>query len=168
MEDIDVLIKRIARNDEKALALLFAKTKEKLHSFAASRLIERSYADDVLSEAYFKIYKKADTYRDDFNGYSWLCEIVKNTAMDFNRKLAKERHQDIDDLLCEPIEIQGFRAEEIKNALKVLNDMEYRVIRLRIWENYSFEFASSILDLKLSTLYRIYNKAIEKLEAILR
>ena len=87
---IKELIKRISKNDERALEELFENTKKKLKYVAKQYLIEKSYADDVLSESYLKIYKRSKTFNEKYNGYSWMYEIVKNTALDYNRKLARE------------------------------------------------------------------------------
>ncbi len=165
--ELNILIKRLVKHDEKALDTLFEATKYELRSFALKILIKKSYVDDVISESYLKIYTKSHTFRDEFNGRNWIYEIVKNTAMDYNRRYAKESFYDVEELPFELIESSGPRAEEIKLALKSLDDIEYRIIRLKIWENYSFEFASSILDLNISTLYRIYNRAIDKLRDFL-
>ncbi len=165
--ELNILIKRLVKNDEKALDILFAKTKYELRNFVLKILIKKSYVDDVLSESYLKIYTKSHTFRDEFDGKNWIYEIVKNTAMDYNRKHLKENFCDVEELPYELIEPSNPLSNEIKLALKVLDDIEYKIIRLKIWENYSFEFASSVLDLNISTLYRIYNKAIDKMRIFL-
>ena len=167
---IKELIKRISKNDERALEELFENTKKKLKYVAKQYLIEKSYADDVLSESYLKIYKRSKTFNEKYNGYSWMYEIVKNTALDYNRKLARElKTVEYDDSIYNPNEefLTKIKREDIQQALKELDEREYEVIYLRIWENRTLKMIAKKLDYNITGVYRVYSTAIEKLRKVL-
>ncbi|MDE7384946.1 MAG: sigma-70 family RNA polymerase sigma factor [Anaeroplasmataceae bacterium] len=170
VERIKELIKRIGKNDEKALEELFNGTKNQLYKVAKEYLNEKSYADDVLSEGYLKIYKKSKLYNEKYNGYNWMYEIVKNTAIDYNRKHKKEsKIEEYDDREYIQTENIGnkIKKEEIRQAMKVLDDREYKIIYLRIWEKRTLQMIAEVLEYNITGVYRTYNVALDKLRKVL-
>lgn len=163
---INELIKSISKNDEAALEKLFQLTKESLFHVAKEYLQEPSYAEDVLSEAYLKIYKKAHTFNTKYNGFNWLYEIVKNTAIDYNKKFIKEPTISYEDeLYLSDEEISRLiNNKKIKIALKVLDKQEYEIIYLRIWEGRTIESIAKTLKYNVTGVYRRYNEALLKLK----
>lgn len=165
VEEINVLLERIANeDDESALEELFYKTKDKLSHIAKEYLIEKSYCEDILSESYVKIYKKAHMYKKSKNGYNWMHEIVKNTARDFNRRYLKQQQAENEEMQKLSTRTENrIKNKSIEQALKVLDDREYQVVYLRIWENKTLEGIAEELKYNTTGVYRIYNQALEKL-----
>ncbi|MDE6407302.1 MAG: sigma-70 family RNA polymerase sigma factor [Anaeroplasmataceae bacterium] len=170
VERIKELIKRIGKNDEKALEELFQQTKKQLYLVAKEYLNEKSYAEDVLSEGYLKIYKKSKLYNERYNGYNWMYEIVKNIAIDYNRKYKKEsKIEEYDDTAYIAKEEIGNRIskEEIRQAMKVLDEREYKIIYLRIWEKRTLQMIAEVTKYNITGVYRTYKAALEKLRKVL-
>lgn len=170
VERIRELIKRVAKNEEKALEELFKLTKNALYKVAKEYLEEKSYAEDVLSEGYLKIYKKSKLYNEKYNGYNWMYEIIKNTAIDYNRKQKKEKK--IEEYNDSIYKANGnmdsrYRKEEIRQAMKVLDEREYRIIYLRIWENRTLKTIAEVMKYNLTGVYRVYQEALDKLRKVL-
>lgn len=169
-EEINELIKRISKQDEKALEILFNKTKRLLYKVAIEYLDNKSYVEDVLSEGYLKIYKKSKLFKEDYNGYNWMYEIIKNTSIDYNRRHKKEnRMEEYDERLfnlvrCTKGEITK---QDIRQAMKVLDEREYKIVYLRIWENKTLQVIAEGLKFSVSKVYRIYRDALEKLKKVL-
>ena len=73
-----------------------------LINVAKSYLIDKSYADTVMSDLYLRIYLYADHYDTSKDALTYLWEIVKNKAFDYNRKHLKANTVNIDDIqLCD-------------------------------------------------------------------
>lgn len=77
------LLARAALKDPRAFAELHALTKNKLRKTALAAGAAPADVDDVLQEAYLKIWRHAgsfDTGR--ASAITWMCTIVRNTAID--------------------------------------------------------------------------------------
>lgn len=86
IKTVNKLIVKIAQGDSRALELLFDLTKKQLFFVAKTYLFDKNKAEDVLSETYLKIVNNAKSFDKSKNGYNWLYEITKNTALNENRK----------------------------------------------------------------------------------
>lgn len=159
------LLVLIEHGDENALTTLFQETKGKFHYIASKYLINKMYIEDVLSEAYLKIYKRAASYNKKFDPFAWMYEIVKNTALDFNRKFSKEEYLIMDEKFI--LEKKPKRNEVLYFALKELNEEEYQVAYLKIWENCTLETIAKEIGRSVSQVFRIYQSALTKLRDIL-
>ena len=87
LADIEKLIARVALKDRAAFAEIYARTSAKLFGVVLRVLNNRADAEDVLQDAYVKIWRNAGRYRQ--NGYSpmtWLITIARNTAIDARRR----------------------------------------------------------------------------------
>ena len=83
---INKLISRISKGDEKALNELFALTRRLLFFMAQKYLIDKSYAEDLLCETYFKVVKYSSTFDKTKNGLNWIFKILHNEAININKK----------------------------------------------------------------------------------
>ncbi len=86
IKTVNKLIVRIAQGNGRALEALFDLTKKPLFCVAKTYLFDKSKAEDVLSEVYLKVVNSAKGFDKSKNGYNWLYEITKNTALNENRK----------------------------------------------------------------------------------
>jgi RNA polymerase sigma-70 factor (ECF subfamily) len=81
------IIKRFASADVSAMDLLYANYANALYGIVFRMLGDEAAAQDVLQEAFVKIWKNAALY-DSSKGrlFTWLVRIVKNQAIDAVRK----------------------------------------------------------------------------------
>ena len=86
IKTVNNLIEKIAQGDSRALEALFDLTKKPLFYVAKTYLFDKNKAEDVLSETYLKVVNNAKHFDKNKNGYNWLYEITKNTALNENRK----------------------------------------------------------------------------------
>ncbi|WP_258539105.1 RNA polymerase sigma factor [Flagellimonas abyssi] len=86
--DIDAkLIDRVKEGDDGAFVQLVDKYKDLSLSLAHSIVKDRDKAEDVLQDAFIKVYKKAGSFKQQSAFSSWLYRIVVNTAYNpFKRK----------------------------------------------------------------------------------
>ena len=77
------LLARVALKDGRAFAELHALTQNKLRKTALAVGVSPGDVDDVLQDAYLKIWRNAASF--DINrasGITWLCTIARNAAID--------------------------------------------------------------------------------------
>lgn len=86
VKQINRAIAGIARGRSRSLETLFSLTKKRLLVVAKCHLYDKTKTEDVLSESYYKVVKNAKSFDRGKNGYNWLYEIVKNTALNQNAK----------------------------------------------------------------------------------
>lgn len=86
--EIDRLLSRIALADRAAFDTLYQMTAPRLFGVALRILNDRSDAEDVVQEAFVKIWRRATLYISTADGapVQWLTSIVRNTAIDWRRR----------------------------------------------------------------------------------
>jgi RNA polymerase sigma-70 factor, ECF subfamily len=95
------LIGRVAIGDKAAFAKLYGVTNRKLYATAVNILRNRAHADDILQEAYLKIWRSAASYNPAAaSPTSWMATIVRNTAIDLLRRQRPEIVEENDQMLA--------------------------------------------------------------------
>lgn len=86
-EDLLHLLTATGRGDRRAFERLYLRTSRCLMGRAISILNEREAAEDVLQEAYVRIWTNAGRF-DGLRGYvmGWMISILRNTAIDRLRR----------------------------------------------------------------------------------
>jgi RNA polymerase sigma-70 factor (family 1) len=90
-----LLIKAFKKGDEKAFELLFEKYHRKLYSYIYSMLQSKEDAEEIVQEAFIKIWEKRELYNEDYPFNSFLFKIAKNAFLNslrkkVNRKVTEE------------------------------------------------------------------------------
>ena len=80
-ERLDAMIKAVAGGDRTALADLYSETRSGVYGFALSMLRNSHDAEDVLQEAYIRVWNSAASYVPKGTPMSWLLSIAKNLAL---------------------------------------------------------------------------------------
>ena len=77
----EALLFQIASGSKEALAQLYAETKSAVYGFALSILKNSHDAEDIMQEAYIRIYANAHTYKTQGKPLAWILTIVRNLAL---------------------------------------------------------------------------------------
>ena len=95
MIDLNDLLVRSAAKDQQAFKALYDLTSPKLFGVLVGMMRSESLAEDVLQDAFLKIWQKADTYQSSKSGaMTWMRTIATNTARDKLRALKVRHYQD--------------------------------------------------------------------------
>ena len=85
--DLEQLLLRMSGKDEAAFEKLHAATKRKLFSTVLLVVKQRHLADEILQEAYVRIWLNAACYRPALSSpMMWMITIARNLAIDVARK----------------------------------------------------------------------------------
>ena len=95
------LLQATAKGDQEAFRSLYKSTSPKLYSLCLRMLKNKEWAEEVLQEAFVKIWHHASEYHQDRGNVStWLTSIVRYRALDFLRS-----HKPMDSLDDQLIEL---------------------------------------------------------------
>lgn len=113
----------------------------------AFRLLENSFdAEDIVQEAYIKLWDKRKDLRHVENRESYCMVLIKNLCLDFirtNKRYTQRRPSDeiivVDDVqLPEQIDARD-EAEYVKTLINLLPEQQKKVLLLKHYDGYSNE-----------------------------
>lgn len=166
IQKINKCIIRIAGKKESALDELFELTKKDLYVVACSYLYDKSKAEDVLSDSYLKVVKSAASFDRKQNGYNWLYEIVKNTALNQNKKdklrdgepltETNQPNYEFVESLCNRLMVE--------QALNGLSEEEKRIIYEYFFERKTVKEIADRIGKPKTTTYDLIKRLLEKMK----
>ncbi len=158
--EVNRILKKIKQGDECSKNVLFEKTYNHLKSVAYPYVRNKNDVEDVLVEAYLRIFHYIHHFDYTKDGYNWMCKIVQNTAYDFNKRYApdvpledvKEEHISLN--FEENLEMQ----DEVQYVLKDYSDRDKEMVRLRFWEDMTIEEIAEALHMSKSNVHKRISK----------
>lgn len=97
-----LLLERVARRDEAALADLYRQMNRPICAFALRRLSDPVAADEVVVETMFEVWRHAERFAGQSQVTTWILGIARHKVLDRLRRQGQ--------LACEPL---GEEAEEV-------------------------------------------------------
>ena len=171
------LINRVALADESALRELYELTSSKLYGVAVRVVSNRSWAEDVLQEAFINIWRIAGDYKATLSPpMAWLCLIVRSRGLDFLRRRNSDRAdavQELDDVMSDTIEgdsanpmdtaLAGEQAWALHQCLSQLGNRQREVVSLAYLRDLSHGELAEQLKLPLGTVKTWIRRGLEQL-----
>ena len=162
------LIARIAQGERAAFAQVYEATKSSVYGFALSILRNRADAEDVMHDAYLKMYQSAGSYRPKGKPMAWLLTIVKRLA--YNR-IRSRRHEAAplqepaaDSIPKEDGQIRQAEDRLVLNAaLDLLDVTDRQIVILHALTGMKHREIAQLLEMPLSTCLSKYRRALEKM-----
>lgn len=159
------LIIRMASNDGAAFRELYQQTSGVIYGFAMSILRNKHDAEDVMHDAFIKIYTSAVTYRPSGNPMAWMLTIVRNLCLNRIRagKVCEELSEydnlagasnDSEDVLDRMV---------LETAMEILDAEERQIVILHAMTGFKHREIAEILDLPTGTILSKYNRAMKKM-----
>lgn len=84
------LIARIAAGNRLAMRVLFARYNQRVFRFALRLVQSETLAEDVVSEVFFDVWRKASTFEGRAQVSTWLLGITRNKALDARKARSTE------------------------------------------------------------------------------
>ncbi|MGY3794995.1 RNA polymerase sigma factor [Aquimarina sp. 433] len=168
------LVKACKKNDRYAMEKIYNTFMPRMLAVSLRYCKNRSDAEDIVQEAFIKVFKNIKRYKDQGTLGSWIERIVINCAIDHWHKMKKTVLVDNSELIeeRETHELNEIEQEELAKQLSVeklrnlINDLpeQYRyVLNLYAIEGYSHKEIGKILKIKESTSRSNYTRARKKL-----
>lgn len=159
------LIIRMASNDGAAFRELYQQTSGVVYGFDMSILRNKHDAEDVMHDAFIKIYTSAVTYKPSGNPMAWILTIVRNLCLN------KIRAGKVCEELAEYDDLAGALNDSnavldrmvLETAMNVLDAEERQIVVLHAMTGFRHREIAEILDIPTGTVLSKYNRALKKM-----
>src|SRR5438128_5068170 len=99
----EALIGRIAAGDKLAMQVLFARHHVRVYRFVLRLVGEPSRAEDLISEVFLDVWRKADRFEARSQVSTWLMAIARNKALTvLRRRTTEELDEEAAELIEDP------------------------------------------------------------------
>ncbi|MBN3034629.1 MAG: RNA polymerase sigma factor [Bacteroidales bacterium] len=152
----DDLIQDCLRNDNRAQETLYKRFAPKMYGVCMRFAKNRMEADDIMQEAFIKIFVKLETFRNEGSLEGWIRRTIINTAINYFKKHSKH----LNDIGIEqagklPNETEGvvdsISLGELLNLIQELPDGYRIVFNLNVIEGYTHREIGELLEISENT-----------------
>ena len=156
------LISLVGQGDAEAFATLYDRHSRPAYSLAYRMMGEKQAAEDLLQDAFLKLWRSASSYRADRGSVrTWLLSIVHNRGIDQLRSLASRRktQEKIESSAPKSQPSEAFaeswrnsQREQVREALKTLPKEQLKILELAYFSGYTHVEIAELLDVPLGTV----------------
>ncbi len=172
----ELLLLGLARADERALGALYDRYGSRARGLAYRVLGERGAAEEVVQEAFLRIWHRAESYTPGRGSTErWILAIVHHRAIDRLRAGAARTRAEIPLDLCDrvlttddpwPEVEQRLRRDALRHWLATLPDDQRRILELAYFAGYSQREIGALTGVPLGTVKARTRLAFKKLRAL--
>ena len=161
---------------ERGFRLLVNSYSERMYWQIRKMVFSHEDADDVLQNAFVKVYRNIKNFKGNSKLYTWLHRICINESITFLNKKKKLQTTSLDqpelglenrlkaDLYFDGNEIE----RKLQIALASLPDKQRIVFNLRYYDEMSYKKMSELLETSIGALKASYHHALKKVEHSLK
>jgi RNA polymerase sigma-70 factor (ECF subfamily) len=169
----EALITAIGRGDRHAMALLYGRHHLKVYRFALRITSDPASAEDVVSDVFLDVWRRAGAFKARAQVSTWLLAIARNKSLSALRRASAE-HLD-----CETIEVSDpsdnpellmhkkGRSEVIRKCLSRLSAVQREVIDLVYYHEKSVAEVARIVGVPANTVKTRMFHARQRIGALL-
>ena len=153
------LIREIARGDKRAMRVLYARHNVRVYRFIVRLVGDNSIAEDLVSEVFLDVWRKAGQFEGRSQASTWLLAIARYKALSQLRsrpvdQLDESAAETIEDPADTPEEAMGkkHRGELLRRCLEQLSPGHREVVDLVYYHEKSMEEVAVILGIPEATV----------------
>ena len=167
------LIDACKRREPSAQRAVYARYSSMLFGVAMRYTNSRSDAEDVLQEAWIKVFRHLNSFSENNSFDGWLRRIVVNTAIThYRRNLKHAHHIDLDEVHATPRDLEAFKEleftkEELERALRQLPPGYGMVFKLYVIDGFKHKEIAEQLGIDLNTSKSQLSRARRFLQEVL-
>lgn len=164
-KDVNKVLIKIKKGDEESKNVLFEMTYNHLKSIAYPYVRNKADVEDVLIEAYLRIFQYVATFDSNKDGYNWMCKIVQNVARDWDKSFFKGVSLEDAEQNGPVIEMEETIAmqDEVQRLLQPYSERDRKMMYLRFWENRTIEEIAKSLGMGKSNVHKRISKILEEI-----
>ncbi|MBQ6175336.1 MAG: RNA polymerase sigma factor [Clostridia bacterium] len=153
---------------QEAFEKLYAACYMRVFSYVMTLACDRSQAEEITQEAFFRAFSKQDGYRGEADQVTWLCAIAKNLLLDEKRR--QKRRGELPEETPDPargVEQQVIDRDSsfrIHVALHAIEEPYREVFELRVFGELSFREVGEIFGKTENWARVTYHRARLKLQ----
>ena len=169
------LMKRVAKGDDEAFKLLFERHNRLAWSVIYRQLGNVAASEDLVQEAFLRVYRAAPKYEHSAKFSTWLYTVVTNLCLNYKRDRARDRlrlvgsEEDeqgnaLEQLAAvEPDEHEQDdrqkRTQAVKDAIAGLPENQRMALILSRYEEKSYEEVAEILGVTVAAVKSLTSRA---------
>ena len=172
------LIDRALQGDRDAFTELVELNQERLFASMLQVTGSAEEAEEVVQEAFIRVFMKLDTFQRNSQFFTWLYRIAFNSAL--TRRRRKRARVSLDycrenngleisddaDAVDEPM-LRRERVDMVREAMDSLTDEHQAILVLREMEDHSYEDIAEILEISIGTVRSRLSRARRQLKLAL-
>lgn len=163
MVDDASLVKGCKKNDRKAQQALYDNYCKKMFAVCLRYCRKSEDAEDILQEAFVKVFSKISSFRSESSLFFWIKKIVINTALNYQRsKLYLYPMVDVEDLhyLSEKeFTLNNIHYNDLIKLLQSLPDGCRIIFNLYAIEGFQHKEIAEMLGISVGTSKSQYSRA---------
>lgn len=185
LQDFLLIDQAVNQQDEQAYAMLMERYRKPVYHMVLKMVRNVDDAEDLTIEAFAKAFKNLHKFKKDYTFSTWLFRIATNNSIDFIRKKKLETMSlntsyqddsgtnvtiDVKDKNLDPQElaIKTQKIELIQLFVTKLPAKYQRLVRLRYFNELSYEEIARELDAPLGTVKAQLHRARELLQDLVK
>ncbi len=169
------LVKACKQNNRKAQQSIYRLYAKPMFNVCYRIVNQKEEAEDVLQEAFIRMFKQIDTYREESSFGAWFKRIVINGALNHIKKKRKDSEQleqlkdDSQENLTQENEedLPSYTINQVQDTMELLPEGYRIVFSLYLFEDYSHREIAKELGITESTSKSQLNRAKKKMKELL-
>ncbi|MCX6112651.1 MAG: sigma-70 family RNA polymerase sigma factor [Proteobacteria bacterium] len=150
--------------DEAAFNELYTRYKGKVYGYLICRLNNNAVADEVYQNIFLKLHRTRSLYNPKYLFPKWLFTIVTTMLIDTYRSMGRNKMEELPENISMGCEIA--ETPDIDAKLNKLSDDEAAIIKLRYYDDKSFEDIAKILNTSQVNVRQKVSRAVRSLKKI--
>jgi RNA polymerase sigma-70 factor (ECF subfamily) len=159
-----------------AFNLIVKKYQSRLYWHVRKIVIDHDDTDDILQNAFIKIWKGLETFRSDSQLFTWLYRIATNESLTFlKQKKTKfflpliDVQKQLENKLEADVYFNGNEMQKkLQKAILQLPEKQRIVFNMKYFDEIKYEDMAQILDTSVGALKASYHHAVAKIEKYLK
>ncbi len=175
MEEEQQWIQQILAGNKQTYANIIDHYKNPLYATILRMTKNPHDAQDLLQEAFIKVYQQLDKYDEKGSFSSWLYRVAINHCMDtFRKKHVKTSHielneeQAVDPNHPEVVFLKKEESRQVERLIGTLPEDERLIILLRYVNEMSYDEISVLTEVPLSTVRNKIHRAKQKMRSTVK
>jgi RNA polymerase sigma-70 factor, ECF subfamily len=170
----DALIARLAKGDQQAMPMLFARHRTRVFRFVLRRVRNEAVAEELVNEIFLAVWQQAGRFEGTSSATTWMLSIAHNKAVS---SLRKKRDEGLDEGVAEAIPddsdsaetilAKGGKAAALRLCLNKLPDDQRVVMDLVYYHEQSVKEVAEVLGIPEATVKTRMFYARKKLSEML-
>jgi RNA polymerase sigma-70 factor (ECF subfamily) len=167
---------RIEESRSYAFNLLMRKYQQRLYWHVRKIVIDHDDANDVIQNAFIKIWKSLDGFREDSQLYTWLYRIATNESLTFLKQKKKrffipfgDVEHELASYLTHDVYFSGDRIQlKLQQAILKLPTQQRIIFNMKYFDGMKYEEIAHVLNLSVGALKASYHHAVKKIEKFMK
>lgn len=166
-EKVNALLIDIRNGDKSKGDVLFSFTSKILRKVAYHYTFDKDQVEDVLMEAYIKIFRSIGSFNEEKDGFNWMYRIVQTTAFDKNEKndhFTTVAYNDEIAISDEGFEENVVLKESVENALSHFSKEDGDFVRLYFYNDFTIKKIAEVTGVPKSTVHSRLKKILKEIK----